>query len=45
MPAVDSKELASKYYDQIFGPGRDVFAASIPDLVEQNIASGNLANQ
>ncbi len=45
MPPVDSKELASKYYDQIFGPGRDAFAASIPDLVEQNIASGNLANQ
>lgn len=45
MPPVDSKDLASKYYDQIFGPGRDAFAASIPDLVEQNIASGNLANQ
>jgi len=45
MPSVDSKDVATKYYDQIFGTGKDQFIQGLPALVEQNVASGNLANQ
>jgi len=44
MPPVTSKEQAQKYYDQIFGNPQE-FLKGLPALVDQNIASGDLAHQ
>jgi ribose transport system substrate-binding protein len=44
MPPVADMETAQKYYDQIFGDNAE-FLATLPALVDANVASGDLSNQ
>ena len=44
MPPVTDMETAQKYYDQIFGNNEE-FLAGLPELVDANVASGDLSNQ
>jgi ribose transport system substrate-binding protein len=43
MPGI-TKASVDKYYDQLFDHS-DKFIAALPDLIKQNLASGNYANQ
>jgi len=44
MPPVTDMETAQKYYTQIFGDNAE-FLAGLPELVDANVASGDLSNQ